>query len=135
MKRLTVFFLMLFLSFSTQAKIYNEKDFSSIDNYSRYQSLIGELRCLVCQNQNLASSDAELAANLRSIVFEQIEAGKSDNDIRQFMVERYGNFVLYDPPFVNTTFLLWFGPLALLLVGLLFVVIFMRKQAKMAGFD
>ena len=135
MKRLTVFFLMLFLSFSTQAKIYNEKDFSSIDNYSRYQSLIGELRCLVCQNQNLASSDAELAANLRSIVFEQIEAGKSDNDIRQFMVERYGNFVLYDPPFVNATFLLWFGPLALLLVGLLFVVIFMRKQAKMAGFD
>lgn len=135
MKLLAVFSLTLLFSLALEARIYNEKDFSSINQYQRYTRLIGELRCLVCQNQSLASSDASLAANLRSIVFEQLEAGKSDDDIRHFMVERYGNFVLYDPPFISDTFVLWLGPLALLLIGLLFVIFFIRKQTKTAGFD
>lgn len=75
-----------------------------------------QLRCLVCQNQTIAESNAELAQDLRKQVNEQIAAGKSDDDIIQYMVNRYGDFVLYRPPFKTTTALLWLGP-ALLLVG------------------
>ena len=112
------------------ARIYNEKDFSSLDQFERYQDMIKELRCLVCQNQNLASSDAQLAANLRTIVVEQIEAGETDDAIRTFLVERYGHFVLYDPQFSTTTILLWLGPILILGIGLWRVIVFIRQQGK-----
>jgi cytochrome c-type biogenesis protein CcmH len=83
----------------------------------RFQALARELRCLVCQNQNIADSDAGLAKDLRNEVFEMMRAGKSDNEIKQFLVERYGDFVLYDPPFKTTTLVLWVGPLLVLIVG------------------
>lgn len=84
----------------------------------RFQELTRELRCLVCQNQNIADSDADLAKDLRNEVFEMIRAGKSDEEIKQFLVERYGDFVLYDPPFRTTTLVLWIGPIVIVLVGL-----------------
>jgi cytochrome c-type biogenesis protein CcmH len=83
---------------------------------ARAVRLAEQLRCLVCQNQSIAESNAELANDLRSQIREQIAAGKSDDEIVAYMVNRYGDFVLYRPPFKATTLLLWAGP-ALLLVG------------------
>ena len=89
----------------------------------RAVDISAQLRCLVCQNQSIAESNAELAVDLRRQVNEQIKAGKSDREIVDFMVDRYGDFVLYKPPFNMTTLLLWLGPLVL---GVLAVVVFVR---------
>lgn len=83
----------------------------------RLKRLEEELRCLVCQNQSLADSNAPLAEDLRREVRSLAVAGKNDDEIRQFLVARYGDFVLYKPPVKRTTWLLWFGPFALLLFG------------------
>jgi len=88
----------------------------------RAVKLSEKLRCLVCQNQSIADSNAELASDLRGQIREQIAAGKSDDQIVEYMVNRYGDFVLYDPPFKPTTILLWLGPL-LLVIGGFFVLI------------
>jgi cytochrome c-type biogenesis protein CcmH len=87
------------------------------EDEARYRALIAELRCMVCQNQTLAESDAPLAADLRREIREMAAKGRSDEDIRGFLVARYGDFVLYDPPFKRATLLLWLGPFALLLLG------------------
>jgi cytochrome c-type biogenesis protein CcmH len=84
---------------------------------ARAVQLAAELRCLVCQNQSIAESNADLAVDLRRQIREQIAAGKSDDEIVGFMVGRYGDFVLYRPPFKATTVLLWLGPLALVVAG------------------
>lgn len=86
---------------------------------ARYHRLSEELRCLVCQNQTLADSNADLAADLRRQVETMILAGRSDDEIKHFMVERYGDFVLYRPPMQRNTWLLWLGPFVLLAVGAL----------------
>lgn len=101
----------------------------------RYHHLIDELRCLVCQNQNLADSHAQLAGDLRAIVYEMIHQGKSDKEITDFLVARYGEFVLYKPPLDKTTFLLWTGPALLPLILLFFVFRFVRKRAKAAPLE
>ena len=84
---------------------------------ARLRSLEEELRCLVCQNQTLADSNAPLAEDLRREVRELAVAGKSDDEIKQYLVARYGDFVLYRPPVKSTTLLLWFGPFVLLVAG------------------
>jgi len=84
---------------------------------ARLKRLELTLRCLVCQNQTLADSDAPLAADLRREIRELAQGGKSDDDIRGFLTSRYGDFVLYDPPVQRNTFVLWFGPFALLVAG------------------
>lgn len=84
----------------------------------RFRQLAAKLRCLVCQNQTLADSGAELAGDLRRELREQIRAGRSDAQILEFMVARYGDFVLYEPPLKATTLLLWAGPFALLAAAL-----------------
>jgi cytochrome c-type biogenesis protein CcmH len=89
---------------------------------ARAVKLSEKLRCLVCQNQSIADSNAELAVDLRTQIREQIAAGRSDDQIVEYMVTRYGDFVLYEPPFKPTTILLWVGPL-LLLVGGFFILI------------
>jgi cytochrome c-type biogenesis protein CcmH len=88
----------------------------------RYQSLLEELRCLVCQNQSLADSNAPLAQDLREEVEKRIRRGESDDAIREFLVARYGDFVLYRPPFRAETWLLWLGPFVLLLAAITIVV-------------
>ena len=90
----------------------------------RVTSLAHELRCLVCQNQTLADSNAPLAVDLRNQMREQLAKGASEREVREFMVARYGDFVLYRPPFKASTAALWLGPFALLLVG---VVVLMRR--------
>jgi cytochrome c-type biogenesis protein CcmH len=84
---------------------------------ARLKRLETDLRCLVCQNQTLADSDAPLAADLRREIRELAVAGRTDDDIRAFLVDRYGDFVLYRPPLKPKTWLLWLGPFALLLLG------------------
>lgn len=91
--------------------------FDSSEQELRYRSLIDELRCLVCQNQNLADSNAELAQDLRGRTYKMIREGASDAQIVDYMVERYGNFVLYKPPLSATTIALWFGPAFILAIA------------------
>ena len=105
--------------------------FSNAEDEIRYQKMIAELRCLVCQNQNLADSNAELAQDLRAKTFEMINAGASNNEIAEFMVARYGDFVLYRPPLKGQTLLLWIGPFGILLIALVvFFITIRRSQSK-----
>jgi cytochrome c-type biogenesis protein CcmH len=96
----------------------------------RMVALAENLRCLVCQNESLASSRAELAEDLRREVREQIRANKTDKEITEYLVERYGDFVLYEPPVKTYTILLWFGPFALLLIGAGVLVFQVRKHRQ-----
>ena len=98
----------------------------------RFQNLTKQLRCLVCQNQDLADSDAALAGDLRKQVFEMMRAGKSDDEIKQYLVARYNDFVLYDPPLKPGTWLLWFAPFALVLAGAFALVRVVRLRARAA---
>ena len=100
---------------------------------ARLKGLAHELRCLVCQNQTIADSDAPLAVDLRKQIRGMIAAGKTDDDIRAYMVERYGNFVLYKPPFSASTALLWAGPFVLLLIGVIVMVRLLRRRAPVAA--
>ncbi len=97
---------------------------------ARLKKLENELRCLVCQNQTLADSNAELAADLRREVRELALAGRSDDEIRAYLVARYGDFVLYDPPVKPVTWMLWFGPFALLSGGALAWWIVLRRRER-----
>jgi len=102
---------------------------------TRLKTLENELRCLVCQNQTLAESNAPLAEDLRKEVRELAVAGKSDDDIRAYLVARYGDFVLYKPPVKATTYALWFGPFVLLAAGIVAWVIVLRRRARMPADD
>jgi cytochrome c-type biogenesis protein CcmH len=99
---------------------------------ARYESINRELRCLVCQNQTIADSNATLAQDLRREVREMIGAGKTDAEIRTFMIDRYGDFVLYRPRMTAGNFLLWAAPVLLLLFGAFAVFRYIRKQAAEA---
>lgn len=94
----------------------------------RLNNLSKELRCLVCQNETLADSQAGLADDLRREIREQMKAGKSDQEIISFLTQRYGQFILYRPQVTPTTYLLWFGPFVLLVVGLLILFRYIRQR-------
>jgi cytochrome c-type biogenesis protein CcmH len=100
---------------------------------ARAVKLEEQLRCLVCQNQTIAESNASLAQDLRQQVREQIAAGKSDDEIVNFMTTRYGDFVLYRPPLKGTTVLLWAGPALLLVAGFAMLVVVLRKRRAAAA--
>lgn len=102
---------------------------------ARYERLIHELRCLQCQNNSIADSPGGLAADLRRGVHDQLEQGKSDEEVLQFMTERYGDFVLYRPPFVPRTWLLWLAPVLLLGAGGLIAYRIVSRRAKLVGDD
>ena len=101
---------------------------------ARYHALIAELRCVVCQNRSIAESDAPLASDLRDVVERQIRAGESDAEIKGYLVDRYGDWILYDPPWQTSTILLWTGPFVLLAIGALLIATLMR-QKRSAGFE
>jgi len=130
MKGLMVILTLFFLLNTGIYAAFEVKQFESPQQEQRYKKLIDELRCLVCQNQNLADSNAELAQDLRKQVHKMISAGQSDKEIMDFMVTRYGDFVLYRPPFKTTTFLLWVGPFIILIAGLFVLVRFIRLRKK-----
>lgn len=96
----------------------------------RARDLSREIRCVVCQSQSVADSDADIAQELRTLIREQIAAGKSDQEIRDYLVARYGDFVLFNPPFKASTYLLWIGPFAILVFAGIGVALFFRRRAQ-----
>ena len=115
LSRLVMLFLVFAMSISVMAQ--EPLVFENQQQQDRFDKLTLELRCLVCQNQNLADSDAPLAQDLRREVHEMLIAGKSNDEIKDFLVTRYGDFVLYRPPVQKNTYLLWLAPLIMLLAG------------------
>ena len=99
----------------------------------RYQELTHEFRCLVCQDETIADSDASLAADLRAQVHQQLLQGKTNEEIKHYMVARYGDFVLFKPPFQPDTWLLWLAPTVLLLAGLGVMGVIVRRRHRFAG--
>lgn len=95
---------------------------------ARARALGRDLRCLVCQNQSIDDSDADLARDLRRLVRERLVAGDSDAQIRTFLVDRYGDFVRLDPPLKASTMVLWFGPPLVLALGLTGIIVFIRRR-------
>ncbi|ALO36546.1 cytochrome C [Colwellia sp. MT41] len=123
--------LLLTLAFSV-----NQAQASPVDTYEfrdevtkiRFQALTKELRCPKCQNQNLAGSNSPIAADLRKELYELLQQGKADSEIVNFMVERYGEFVLYRPRVSALTYILWFGPALLILLGIIVVIVVVRRK-------
>ncbi len=98
---------------------------------ARMLRITSELRCLVCQNQTIADSHADLAVDLRQEVREMLQKGQSDQQVMDFMTARYGDFVLYRPPVKATTLLLWYGPATMALAGLIVLVLVLRRRSRM----
>lgn len=103
-------------------------EFKSVDNQKRALDLAHSLRCPQCQNQNLIDSNSPVAQDLRLEVYQMVDAGKADSEIIEFMTSRYGEFVLYKPKMEAKTYVLWLGPIGLLLIGLMIGFVFVRKQ-------
>ena len=133
MKKLIL--LLLFSGLGTAFAGVEVHTFEQAEQEQQYNRLIAELRCLVCQNQNLADSNAELAQDLRQEVYEMIQNGASDQEIVNFMVARYGDFVLYRPPFKSTTAFLWIGPFIILILGFVILLVFIRKRKQVGAVE
>jgi len=124
MKQLTIIFF-LFISFYSQGiEVFT---FENSEQEVLYQNITKELRCLVCQNQNIADSDADLAIDLKTQVAQFVVQGQNEQQIIDYMVERYGDFVRYDPPLNSETIVLWTAPLILFLIGGLVLFSKIRK--------
>lgn len=129
MKRVLAIVALLFAAFASAATPVEDAVLEA-----RLANLSAELRCLVCQNQSLADSHAELAIDLKNQVREMMRAGRTDDEIKAYLTDRYGDFVLYRPPVKSTTWLLWAGPVVLLVLGLVALVrILRRRQALVAA--
>jgi cytochrome c-type biogenesis protein CcmH len=131
-----IFILVLTLTVSVsvlaqRAPVQEPMVFDTPGQEERFKQLTLELRCLVCQNQNLADSDAQLAHDLRAEVHEMLMAGNTDEEIKTFMVERYGDFVLYRPPVQQNTYLLWLGPFVILLIGAIILRANIKKRSAL----
>lgn len=126
MKKILIALLWLFSSLAL-AQTAQPTPSDPLSN-KRAVALSEELRCLVCQNQSIADSNAELAVDLRRQIHEQIAQGRSDQQIVDYMVERYGDFVLYRPPLKATTLVLWMGPPLLFVIGLWLLLLYLRQR-------
>jgi len=130
MKRI-VFLISLVICFASVALAKEAKPAEDPQIAQRMRALTEQLRCLVCQNETLADSRADLAEDLRKEIREQMKAGKSDQEIIAFLTQRYGDFVLYKPPVKSTTYLLWFGPFALLFAGTGVLYLYLKKRREL----
>lgn len=131
-KRLLITLLLLISCTGAIAAGLEAFDFNGNVNEDRYKHLISELRCLVCQNQSLADSDAGLAHDLRREVWELMDQGKSNTQVTEYLVARYGDFVLYNPPVKPSTYILWYGPFGLLVFGLVVLIYTVRRRGNQA---
>lgn len=109
------------------------RDFDSESDRQRYQSFIDEMRCPKCQNQNLAGSDSPIAEDLRDQVYRLIDEGKSDKEIIDFMVERYGEYILYRPRLSPATLVLWLAPVVIILLGIVVLIWVVLKRRRSAA--
>ena len=128
----------MLLSFSTFAQVAINTaplQFQNTAEERHFHALVSELRCVMCQNQSLADSNAQIANDLRHEVLDLMRQGKSDTEVKSFLVARYGEFVLYRPQVQAKTWLLWFGPALLLLVGGLIVAAAVRRRSARATAD
>ena len=134
-KRVLAALLLLFLNCSliTVTVAIDPLEFSSAAEEQRFKALTEELRCLVCQNQSLADSNAELAHDLRREVFRLMKQGKTDEQIMDFLVTRYSDFVLYRPRLKMSTIILWFGPFILGIIALSVLVITIKRKNREAA--
>ncbi|MFT5141193.1 MAG: cytochrome c-type biogenesis protein CcmH [Rhodothermales bacterium] len=126
-----IFCLLIMSAVNSLAQIAVDQEplvFENAQQQQRFDDLTAELRCLVCQNQNLADSDAPLAHDLRDEIFKMMQSGNSNEQIKLFLTERYGDFVLYKPPLQGNTLFLWLAPLVLLLAGGAVVIYNIRKR-------
>jgi cytochrome c-type biogenesis protein CcmH len=114
---------------------FNLKQFDNPEHATRYEDLIYQIRCLVCQNQTIADSDADLAKDLRNEIHKMILSGQSDQQIIDFMVERYGEFVLYKPRMQLKTWLLWGGPALLLITGIIILIFNNLRRNKQVDME
>ena len=129
-------FAVLLLGFSASlSAIDSEPAFTDPVLQARYDRLTEEIRCLQCQNQPIADSNAGIAGDLRRQVKEMIAGGSTDREILDYVVERYGDFVLYRPPLAPRTWLLWGGPFLFLLIGVLIAVKVIAKKSRLVGDD
>lgn len=133
--RRTLIVLALMLAASVAMAIDTEADFTDPKMQARYDRLVAELRCLVCQNQSIADSNAGLAADLRREVHAMLLAGRSDAEIQRFMTDRYGDFVLYRPPMRPRTWLLWGAPFLLLGIGAVVAIRIVSRRARLVVTD
>lgn len=125
-----VFVVLLMFTGAIHAQAIEPLPFASQAQELRFQHLTASLRCPMCQNETLADSNAPIARDLRNQIFRMMQQGKSDAQIKQFLVDRYSDYVLYDPPVKPSTWLLWFGPLLILLLGGAVVVIAIRQRSR-----
>lgn len=121
--------MMLMCAGVTHAQAIEPMPFANHAQELRFQHLTQQLRCPMCQNETLADSNAPIARDLRNQIFQMMQHGNSDDEIKQYLVERYSNFVLYDPPLTAGTWLLWFGPLLILFGGAAAVLVAIRKRS------
>jgi cytochrome c-type biogenesis protein CcmH len=137
MKHLLIALLLGLLLPATVGAKVEVLQFETPEREETYNTMIAELRCLVCQNQNLADSNAELAVDLRRKTYQMVQQGKSEKEIADYMVDRYGEFVLYRPPLNTNTLLLWGGPFIILLIGvaLLIRTILRRRSGPTVDVD
>ncbi len=131
--RQTLISLLLLLGIFTAQAAIVAFDFDDPAKEARFRKFSEELRCLVCQNQSLADSNAELALDLRRELYKMIQNDATDEEIISFMVNRYGDFVLYKPPVKPVTWMLWFGPFVLIVIGLVILVRVIRNTGKQAA--
>lgn len=117
MSRVLFIFLSILSTFSVWAN--STYPFDSVKKEAQFNHLLKDLRCLVCQNQDLADSNAELAKDLRAQVYQLVKDGKSDSEVNDYLTARYGDFILFKPPVKAVTLLLWFGPFLFLVLGMI----------------
>jgi len=132
MLRITLFLMLFSAHLAVAQEIFKERTFATEQQTELFAELAAELRCLVCQNQNIADSNAELAQDLRREITTMIERGDNKKQIVDFMVQRYGEFVLYKPRFNLQTALLWLGPFLLFAAGIVFLFRFSSGSQKAA---
>jgi cytochrome c-type biogenesis protein CcmH len=122
--------LLLGLVLALPALAIDPLPFRDAEQEARFRALTAELRCVMCQNQSLADSNAMIAQDLRREVFELMQQGKTDQEIKDFLAERYTEFVLYDPPLTLDNLLLWAGPVVLLLIGAITVAVVVARRRR-----
>lgn len=116
------------IAFGLSAKTTMTYDFDDTVKARQFQTLLKDLRCLVCQNQNLYDSNAALAVDLKNKIYESVQSGQTDKEIKAYLVKRYGDFILFKPPLKESTMLLWFFPFVMLLGGILMLIPFIRRR-------
>ncbi|MET0089492.1 MAG: cytochrome c-type biogenesis protein [Candidatus Thiodiazotropha sp.] len=130
MRILVLVCLLVFSLMPVMASTLAEYTFDDPKKHDEFRSIIEEMRCLVCQNESLAGSNADLAVDLRNEIYDMMKQGHDKDDIVKFMVARYGDFVLYNPPLKPTTYPIWFGPVIIFVVGALVLLRILKRKSR-----